>query len=225
MNHLVLNRFLALFLLLVGAHNLLAQDTIKVDLYKTTDDYIKRKVTDTSVSLIVKEIGENHIQLKKFVDAKTGKNLSNKNASWALVYKGSTYLNLGYTNDLNNWKVFLKLNLEGNNFCASFIDETTPNIVKNSGNYYGGGLTGVLIKESNKWGKNWFKKDGSKAKILFMNLHKQNQPSSNRHKSTIGYFITKKELADKLQLNIKDQEIEKMSFENAVSEIKRKNNP
>lgn len=217
------NLLLTLMLLILGALGSQAQDTIKVDLYKTTDDYIAKKYTDTSISLIVKEIGDSHIHIKKFVDITTGKNLNNKNASWAIVYKGHTYLNLGYTNDLNNWKIFLKFNLEGNNFCASFIDDKTPNIVKNSGSYYGGGLTGVLIKESTKWGKNWIKQDGSKVKILFINLSKQNQPFGNRHKSSMGYFITKKELREKLPFEKKDDDLEKMSFEEAIALIREKN--
>ncbi|MDQ8004743.1 MAG: hypothetical protein REI64_08095 [Pedobacter sp.] len=214
---------LILFLSIVGTYSIYAQDTIKVNLYKTTDDYIIKKYTDTGISLIVKEIGENHIQIKKFIDIHTGKTLNNKNTSWAIVYKGNTYLNLGYTNDLNNWKIFLRFNLEGNNFCASFIDEETPNSIKNSGAYYGGGLTGVLIKESTKWGKNWIKENGSKVKILFTNLNKQNQPFGNRNKSSLGYFITRKELKEKLQLEEKDEKIESMSFEEAISAINQKN--
>ena len=222
-NHPMKNLLFTSILLILGVISVKAQDTIKVDIYKTTDDYILKQYTDTNVSLIVKAIGDNHIQIKKFIDTNTGKTLNNINASWAIVHKGNTYLNLGYTNDLTNWKIFLKFNVEGNNFCASFIDDETPNIVKNSGSYYGGGLTGVLIKESTKWGKNWTKQDGSKAKILFINLNKQNQPFGSRHKSSMGYFITRKELRDKLQLEKKDEEIEKMSFEEAITSVRAKN--
>ncbi len=200
-----------------------AQDTVKVDIYKSTDDYIAKKATDKNVSLVVKEVGDSHIWIKKFIDDSTGKSLNKLNQSWAITYKGSTFLNLGYTNDLNNWKIFLKLNLEGSKFCSSFIDEETPNIVKNSGSYYGGGLTGVLIKESNKWGKNWIKQNGSKTKILFVNLTKQNQPFGNRYKSSLGYFITKKELVEKLQLKKTDDEIASISFEEAITMIDKAN--
>lgn len=203
--------------------NLNAQDTIKVNLYKTTNDYQVKKFTDTNISLVVKEVGENYIWAKKFIDESTGKNLTKINASWAITYKGNTYLNLGYTNDLNNWKVFLKFDIEGNNFCASFINDNTPNIVKNSGPYYGGGLTGVLIKESGKWGKNWIKQNGTKAKILFINLNKQNQPFGSRHKGSLGYLITRKELKEKLELEKTNEEMDKMTFEEAIALIHERN--
>ena len=200
-----------------------AQDTIKVNLYKTTDDYITKKFTDTNITLVVKEIGKNYLNVKKFIDDTTGKTLKNSASTWAITYNGKTYLNLGYTNDLNNWKLFVCFDIEGNNFCSIFIGDETPNIIKNSGNYYGGGLTGVLLKESTKWGKNWTNQQGQKLKILFINLNKQNQSFGNRNKGSLGYLITRKELKEKLELDKSNDEMENMSFEEAVRSIQEKN--
>ena len=66
-------------------------------------------------------------------------------------------------------------------------------------------MTRMLSKaiELTNRGKNWTKQDGSKAKILFINVSKQNQPFGNRHKSLMGYFITKKELREKVTVGEK----------------------
>ena len=215
---------ISILLLVISLYsNLNAQDRVKVNLFKTTDDYISKSYSDTNVTLLIKEIGENHIWFKKFIDDETGKKIKKAHTSWALEYNGNTYFNLGYSLDLNNWKVFIKLNSEGNKYCMSFIDNNAPNIIKNSGPNYGGGLQAVLMKDSNKWGKSWKNSEGKKVKILFIELLDQKEPMMSRNKGSLGNLLKRKELKAKFELEKSNAEIKEMTFEEVLEILERNN--
>lgn len=199
--------------------NLNAQERINVNLFKTTNDYISKTYTDTNMTLVVREIGENHIWFKKFIQDKTDRKTKRAHTSWAIEYKGSTYFNLGYSSDLNNWKVFIKLNSEGSQYCMSFIDENASNVIKNSGTNYGGGLQGVLMKDSSKWGKSWKNKEEQKVKILFIDLANQKEAAMSRNKGSIGNLLKRSELKTKFKLEKTKKQIKEMTFEQVLEII------
>jgi hypothetical protein len=203
-----------------GLIGLNAQEGIKVNLYKTTDDYQARTYTDTNVVLQVREISKHHIWFYKFVEGKSGKKLAKAHTSWAIEYNGNNYFNLGYSSDLNNWKVFLRFDVERKNFCASFITSESPRVVKNSGPNYGFGLQGVLMKDSDKWGKNWVDENGEKVKILFIDLNTQYEPMLSRNKGSMGNLLTTAEVKTIFGLELSKAEINQMSFEEIVELIK-----
>lgn len=78
-----------------------------------------------------------------------------------MEYGDENYFNLGYSTDFNQWSSYGKFDIEGK-YAAIIIDHNSPNILKFTGNAYGGGLTGALIAESLKWNKNWKDKNGIK---------------------------------------------------------------
>lgn len=217
----MIKKYLALILTIIIFSSLNAQEKIKVNLFSTTDDYISKSYSDTSVALLVKEISAKHIWIKKFIDEKSGAKKKKAQTSWAIEYKGNTYFNLGYSLDLNNWKLFIRLDVEGNKYCLSFIDENAPKAIKNSGTNYGGGLQGALLKDSNKWGKSWINKYNQKVKILFIDLEDQTGSRMNRNKGSIGNLLKRNDLKEKFELE--KAQIKNMTFEE-VLEIIASNN-
>ncbi len=216
-------KILSILLLTISLFTSLhAQERIKVNLFKSTNDYISKSYSETNVTLLVREIGKNHIWFKKFIDDETGKKIKNIHTSWAIEYNGDTYFNLGYSLDLNNWKVFIKLNLEGNRYCMSFIDDNPPNIIKNSGMNYGGGLQGALMSESSKWGKSWKNNKGERIKILFIDLLEEKVLRTTRDQKASGNLLTKRDLKTKFGLKKSNAEIKQMSFEEILNIIATK---
>ncbi|WP_053405133.1 hypothetical protein [Persicobacter sp. CCB-QB2] len=212
-----------LLILTLLCTNLKAQEKAIVNLFKTTDDYISNTYTDTNVTILIKEMGENHIWVKKFIDDKTGKKIKKANYSWAIEYNGNNYFNLGYSHDLNNWNVFIKFNSEGEKYCMSFIDNNSAGVIKNSGINYGGGLQGVLMKDSDKWGKYWRNNNEEKIKILFIDLTNQMEANTGRNKGSLGNLLKRNELKTKFGLEKTYAEIKNLTFEEVLAIIERNN--
>lgn len=199
-----------------------AQTKINVNLYETTKDYVEKSYSSTDVTLLAKEVRKDCILIKKFVDTQTGKKIKTAIYTWAIEYNGEVYFNLKNSTDLNNWKLFIKFDVEGPNYCMTFIDKHTSNLIKNSGANYGGGLEGALISESNKWDKNWVNEDGEKVKIFMVNLNKQVY-SGNGKTSSAGNFLKRKELKSLFKLNKSISEIRKLTFEEVLQIIEKEN--
>ena len=138
-----------------------------IKLYQTTIDFKNDSIWKVDAIALIKNESESHIQIKKIIDSKTRKNIKRGISAWAIEYNGQKYLNLGYSGDLNNWGIYMKFDIIGK-YSAIIIDDKTPYIIKNGGGYYGGGLTGVLIKESANWNKSWRDENDGKKKFLFI---------------------------------------------------------
>ncbi len=217
------HKFILVALTLFLCLNTYGQKSIQVNLFETTDQYKTKTYSKENVKLLVKQKGEDYIWFKKFVDAETGKKIPKAHTSWAIEYEGDVYFNLGYSNDLNNWKIFIKLDVEGPNYCLSFIDDDTPNVVKNSSAYYGGGITGALISESTKWGRHWFNSSNEKIKILFIDLNNQKQGSMSRNVGSIGDLLTPAVLVKEFSLEKSKDDVRRLSFEEVLEIIQAEN--
>jgi hypothetical protein len=214
---------IVIFILLTITTVVNAQEKIQVDLFMLTQDYLNSTYSHEGATMIVKELGDSHIRMKKIINPTTGKKIRFASSSWALNYKGGNYFNLKYSTDLNNQRVFVKMDIEGKNYCAIIIDENSPRIIKNSGIYYGGGLQGVLIKESNKWNTNWKDENGSKKKILLIDLNNKEAPMMGVNTYCSGYLLRRKDVKNLFGVNKPLSEIKKMSFEEIVSIIEMHN--
>ena len=193
-----------------------------ITLYKTTGDFINNNPMQLNASAIIAYKSDQHITLKSIIDPVTGMRIKNATSAWAIKYNGKNYFNLGYSDDLNNWNSYAKFDIEGK-ICAIFIDENSPNVLKASSTYYGGGLAEVLIKESTKWGKNWKDKNGNKKKILFIDTNKLKVVNGRRNTGSLGNYLTReqlKELIIKHRINFNINNIKEISFEKVVEIIK-----
>ena len=195
-------------------------------LYETTNDFTTNSPMQIKANAVIKKESNQHITIKKIIDPISGMKIKRAISAWAIKYNGNNYFNLGYSNDLNNWKSYAKFDIEGK-ICAIIIDKNSPNILKNSSTYYGGGLTGVLIGESTKWGKNWKDKKGNKKKILFIDTSNTLNKINGRNQGSLGNYLTRKDLKElikKYQINIDTNNINEISFEKAIEIIKMINN-
>lgn len=218
-----MNRYVTTLILGLGFCNLFAQNFIKVNTYKTTDDYILRKFTDSDVTLQVKEIGEKHIWFKNFINDTTGKKWGKLNSSWAIEYNGENYFNLSYSGELNNHKLFIKLDMEGPHYCASFMDDESSKVIQNSSGNFGGGLQGVLLKSSTRWFTNWTDSTGNDKKILLIDLINQEQMFMSKNTISRGILLSKKDFKFLFKNKKSKFEVKKMSFEDIVEILDNEN--
>ncbi len=199
---------------------LIAQNTeIPVILYATSQDMLLEKAMDVQAIAVVKQQSTTHFHVKKIVDASTGKRLRG-NAPWALAYNGDKYFHLTYSDDLNQPNVFVKMEIVGK-YCAAFIDDGSPEIVRNGGTTYALGVAGVLITESAKWNKNWETRYGFKRKILFMDTTKKT--SSGEVAVTPGNFLSRKQVREFLEEHYPGREGDQLDFDSVAALIRTLN--
>lgn len=193
-----------------------------VILYKTTTDFLDKNPMSLDASIIIKNESDQHITVKSIIDPKSGLKIDRGISAWTLEYNGDYYFNLGYSMDLNHWKSYAKLDIEGT-LCAVIIDENSPNILKTNGTSYGGGLTGVLIGESSKWGKNWKDENGNKKKILFIDTRNVLPQIMGRNSGSLGDYLTRKQLKKLIiehEIRVDTDEIKDIMFEQVLEIIK-----
>ncbi|MBV7439826.1 hypothetical protein KRX57_00155 [Weeksellaceae bacterium TAE3-ERU29] len=198
---------------------------IPVILYETSTDFINKKPQDAHVGILITEESSQHITIEGIFDLETGQRIVDGNSMWALNYKNNNYFNLGYSSDLNHWKSYAKFDIEGK-YCAIIIDENSPYVLTTTGSNYGGGLTGLLIAESQKWGKNWKDKNGVKKKILFIDTEDISSGMFDRNRSSLGNYLTRKQfekLLNKSGITLNDSNIKNVSFERVIEVIKEAN--
>lgn len=194
-----------------------------VKLFNTTKDYLNNTPYEAEVIAIVKGESSEHLWVKQFIDKTTRQKIKRSNSAWAIEYKGETYFNLGYSTDMNAWKVFIKLSIKGR-YCAAIVNKNSPNIIKNAGmnsGGYGGGIMGASIASSSKIGKNYVDEKGLKNKILFIDTQKIKSASMARNTASLGDLLSKKQLFE-LAPELKDKET--VSLEEAVKVLQKLNN-
>ncbi len=116
--------------------------------------------------------------------------------------------------------MYLKFDIIGK-YCAFIIDENSPNIIKNGGGSHGSGLTGVLIKESSKWNKNWKDNKGKKKKILFvstLDLYPYKEGLRNAN-CNLANFLSRKELKEITKEKFPEIDIKGITFEKVINII------
>lgn len=123
-----------------------------VILFETSEDFFNKKPWSTDAIAQIRDESDSHLWIKSFTEPGTTKRIKKSISSWALEYKGNHYFHLGYSSDANQWNVFVRFDIVGK-YSVIVIDENSPNIVKNAGGTGVGGLHGVLLKESQQWGK------------------------------------------------------------------------
>lgn len=189
-----------------------------VEIFNTTKDFLDIK--SSSAIAIIRKQSEQHIQISSIINPKTRQKVNRQNSVWVIKHKEDYYFNLFYSQDLNQQKTFVKLDILGK-YCAAIIDKNSPNIVKTSQTYYGGGLTGALIKESSTWGNNWEDKNEEKRKILFINCFNILPMTMAHNKASDGNFLTFNQLKI-LYPKLKNAK-EKPSFEEVLEIINELN--
>jgi len=201
-------------------NNLLTQTIInEIGFYKTMEDFKNDNPIGEEYNVVLKSINESSIHIKKVINSKSGKKVKKITNAWAIKYKGEFYFNLGYSTDLNNWKLFIKLDYVGKRYCYALIDKNTPKSIKNSGTNYGGGLSGVLMKDSNKWNKNWSNENNEKVKILLIDFKKNKFQNGKTAIGSRGNLLKRKDVKKKFKVNLPLSEIKNIKLEEILEII------
>lgn len=189
----------------------------KIILYETSMSFISDKKADFGATATIKSQGDNYIQIKKVVDT-NNKPVKRWKSYWAVEYAGNKYFNLGYSDDLNQWGTYIRFDIIGK-YCAIFIDTNSKKIVKNGGNNYGGGLMGVMLAGSNKWGKDWLDANGQKKKIIFIDNSAIESGMFSRNASSLGNLLTREQLTQIMGTSYPDIDVKIIAFEKVVEII------
>lgn len=206
------------FLTLQNSYSQVTESPIK--LYQNTRDFIKGTAWEVNAIALIEHESDHHIQIKKIIDSVTKKSIKRGTSAWAIEYKGEKYFNLGYSGDLNRWNHYIKFDVIGR-YSVIIIDDTIPFNTKADTGYYGAGLSGVLIGESNKWGKKWKNNNDEKKKILFIDLHDLDRKShfSYNAQCTTANYLTRTKLKEIMGEKFPDINVKDVSFDQAMEII------
>lgn len=216
-------RLILSFLILLNFSQAIAQAN-KTDFqyYLSTSDFQNMVSGQEEIVPTIKKFEKDYIKIPKLVDEKTGKRNKPANFPWAVKIDSSYYFNLRYSRDLQNLEVYIKADIIGE-FCALIIDENTSPIISSGGVNYGGGLTGVLIKESEKWGKNWLSKDGKKVNILITDTHNLELKHGFGHSNSDWKLLSRNNINEILGLSLSEEDIKELTLENVKTIVLEKN--
>ncbi len=214
--------FYSLFLLISFICNAQIAN-IDVKYFTSTNDYNQNVISDEIVSLKIRDKGEKFIEVKKLIDKKTGKRSKKAGFPWAVQYDSITYFNLRYCKDYLSPENFVKADLIGQ-YLAIFLNKKSQKDITSVGNYYGGGLQGLLISESTKWGKSWNSENGNKSKILIVNTQNLDLSHVRGYKNAGWRLLTRKNINEILNLELTKAEIKLLSTEEISNLINSKNN-
>lgn len=224
MKYLIL--ILSLFIFSLGnAQKIPLDDLVPVKLYKTTEDYVNKNPMDINAAVLIKEESRQHIKIKNIYNLNTGKKINKILSAWAIEYKEGLYYNLMYSNDVKHFKSFAKFDIEGR-YCAVIVNENSPYILKTNSNFYGGGVVGVLAKESHKWNKNWVDQYNLKVKILLVDTQDIETGLGVRKKYVLGDYLSRKKLEDILSemgITLTVEKMKDVKFEKVIEIIERAN--
>jgi len=196
-----------------------------VHIYPTMLDYNKNTVSEKRLSVLIKDSSKQHISIKKFIDPQTGLKDRKAIKAWGIKYNGNDYFNLGYSTDVNHWKSFAKIDIKGP-YSVMLVDEKSPYILNSTSNYYGGGLTGALIAESHKWGKNWKDKNGMKHKLIIINTFETPQNPTSYYIGNQGNYLTRKQIKKMIKdynLPYNPSKVKELTYEEVLEIIQTVN--
>ncbi|MBK7637547.1 MAG: hypothetical protein IPJ13_27085 [Saprospiraceae bacterium] len=143
-------------------------------------------------------------------------------SAWAVEYKEKNYFNLGYSTEVNNWKSFAKLDLEGK-YCLTIIDDKSPKVFKHTNNSYLGGLSGYLATQISLAGTTWVDKPGERSSPV---NYQNNQKMMSRNEGSTGDCISRNHFIKILKsegLNFTDDG-KKMELEQFIQILQSANN-
>lgn len=190
--------------------------------YSATTHFIADQPGKQNIIPDIKVADKEFIVVRKFVDKKTRRRSKYVKRPWAIKYNGRYFFNLAFCSEYANINLFAHADEVGR-FCAIIIDGSTASAIQSGGTNYGGGLSGVLMKDMDKWGKNWETSNGSKAKILITDTHNEQYTNSQGAYNSKWQLLSKQNLEDILAPDLSKEQIKELTFEDIIQLIRHKN--
>jgi hypothetical protein len=201
-----------------------AQNEKKFNYFVSTSDYLKGNISEDSVQpkKVVFE-SEEMLKIPKLIDCKTRKKSVKAGFPWAIYIDSIVYFNFRYGQGILCPELYVKPNVVGR-YCVVYANKDyAKQIINYSVNYYGGGLTGALIKESEKWGRNWENQE-EKVKIFIVDTKKLELQHMNGYKNAAWKILDKNNINEILGTEFSKQEIDEISLQDIKEIIAKRNN-
>ncbi len=192
--------------------------------YESTTDYKNNTPSDKKV--VPKKITlqtEKLIKIPSLIDPNTGKRSKEAGFPWAIVIDSIEYFNFRYSKEIQSLELYVKPDITGR-FCVLFADKETLRTIAANGSFYGGGLQGVLMNESTKWGKNWVSDDDEEIKIFIVDIKNLELNHFRGFQNAAWKILSKNNLNEILEQNLTKEEINELSVDDIKIKILNKNN-
>ena len=189
----------------------------QVTCYISSSDLLSKTGYDGAVTPKLKDQGPDYVSILKMLGP-SGKKAKVPSISMAIEYEGDVYINFRYCIPYQNVEVYVKPTLVGR-YTIVVIDNNTSPKVRSGGSSYGGGLQGVLLKESGKWGASWEDSKGGRSKIILFDL---THPTLKGGRS-LGNLLTRKDFNEMLNEKLTEPELESLTVEDVITLIAEKN--
>ncbi len=218
MNRIIL--ILILFLSFKG----LSQNKFTIKYFESTLEYTKNELSrDSIIPDGVKRVSKRLIKVKKLIDPETGKKSKKIKIPWAIFSGSDAYFNLFYCNDMFSPGLYIKPDVIGR-YCVFYTDKESLRLIHSySPNTYGGGLTGLLINESKKWGKHWIGENQEVIKIFIVDT-KTLELIRKKKSYAIWKILNRKNLNEILNLDFSEEKLNNLSLDEVKKLIIEKNN-
>lgn len=195
-----------------------------ISYYASTSDYANS--TSSEKKVIPKNIilqTEKLIRIPMLIDQHTEKRSKEAGFPWAISIDSTVYFNLRYSIEMQSPEMYIKPDITGR-FCVLFADKETLRTIAANGSYYGGGLQGVLMNESTKWGKNWVSEDGEEIKIFIVDVENLELNHIKGYRNAAWKILSKNNLNEILEQNLTKEEIKELSIDDIKDKIQKINN-
>jgi len=213
---LVTLTFLVLFFFSCGVKFIPLEERVSVQYYLSQEDYKNKKISEIAYTSI-KEKGKDYITIQNIFGL-DDKKVKEANMAFAIIIDNQIYFDMRYSKEYHNPEVYAKFNIVGT-ISALFIDDNTSNTIKNGGVNYGGGLSGVLMSDADKWGKNWKDAKGNKHKIIVFNTDKFVDKNLDGRIFVHYKLLSQKNFNEVLGTQLSESEIDNLSFEKVIEII------
>ncbi len=199
------------------------EDVLQISFYKSTVDYVND--TPATIKVKPKKITlqeENLLRIPQLLDLSTGKSSKEIGYPWAIVTDSIAYFNFRYSKDLQSPETYIKPDILGR-FCVVFAEKEMLRTIASYGPNYGGGLQGVLISESTKWG-NWVIENDEKIKIFIVDTKNLELNHNKGLQSAKWKILSRNNFNEILEIDLSKEEINELSIDKVKNIILKKNN-
>jgi len=187
----------------------------------STEDYANRSAYENTVKPKIKMAGSSFIKAPKMINESNRKDKL-ASTSWAIRYNDENYVNMRYSYEYQNLELYVKPHVEGK-FTVIIIDSKTHRVITSGGQNYSGGVQGLLIKESAKWGKSWIDENGEKCKIIIFDTSKPERTHIKGHVNSLGKMLSKNNFNKILSTSLPEDQIKSMTFNEVMKIIAEEN--
>ena len=166
-----------------------------VPYYEQPGDVFTDTPGPSELSMFARYRDSSVIEVKRFVDERTGAKPRDKfiRYPWAIRVDSAYFFNLRYVTEYQNTEVFARGEVIGD-IAVITIDKNSNRRIKGGGNSYGGGLSGVVMNSSQKWGKGWRGPADLPTKVLVIDLQPEEEDQTGTFRDRVWKLLSRQDV-------------------------------